>query len=68
VEPSITQDHLKGLIKSALVEVLEQRQDLLRNAVEDALEEIALPGAIEEGSNTEIIGREEVFDLLEGKA
>jgi len=68
MEPSINQDQLKDLIKTALVEVLEQRRDLLHDAVEEALENIALARAIREGASTEIIGREEVFDLLEGKA
>ncbi|MGH9427845.1 MAG: hypothetical protein ACRD2L_16280 [Terriglobia bacterium] len=52
---------------AALVEVLEQRRDLLHDAVEEAFEDIAFARAIEEGASTEIIGREEVFDILEGK-
>lgn len=68
MEPSISQDQLKELIKTALVEVLEQRRDLLHDAVEEALEDIAFARAIEEGADTEIIGREEVLDLLEDKA
>ena len=68
MEPSVNQDQLKELIKAALVEVLEQRRDLLHDAVAEALEDIALVRAIEEGANSELIGRAEVIDLLEGKA
>ena len=68
MEPSVNQDQLKELIKSALVEVLEQRRDLLHDAVAEALEDIALVRAIEEGASGELVGRTEVFDLLEGKA
>ena len=68
MELSINQDQLKELIKSALVEVLEQRRDLLHDAVEEALEDIALARAIEDGAGTEIIHREEVFDILESQA
>jgi len=46
MEPSINQDQLKDLIKTALVEVLEQRRDLFHDAVEEALEGIALARAI----------------------
>ena len=67
MELSFNQDQLKELIKTALVEVLEQRRDLLHDAVAEALEDVALIRAIEEGASTEIIGRAEVFELLEGK-
>lgn len=64
----INQNQLKDLIKSALVEVLEERQDLIHDAVEQALEDIALLRAIEEGESSELIEREEVLEILEGKA
>lgn len=64
MESSITPDQLKELIKTALVEALEQRQDLLQNAIEEALDALALACAIREGKGTEIIGRGKVFNLL----
>ena len=42
MELAITEDQLKELIKNAMVEVLEQRQDLLHVAIEEAIEHIAL--------------------------
>ncbi len=68
MEASINQDQLKALIKAALVEVLEERQDLLHEAIAQALEEMGLAHAIEEGESSELIKREEVFNLLEGSA
>lgn len=68
MEPSINQEQLKNLIKTALVEVLEERQDLLHDAIEDAIEDVAFARAIEEGESTELVQREEIFKLLEGKA
>jgi hypothetical protein len=62
---SVTQDQLKDLIKTALVEVLEQRRDLLYDAVEEAMEDWALCRAIQESENSELIERDEVFKLLE---
>ena len=56
---------LKAIFKAALVEVMEERRDLIRDAVEDALEEIALARAIEEGKDSEAVSRNEVFALLE---
>jgi ribosomal protein L12E/L44/L45/RPP1/RPP2 len=63
MEPSINQEQLKNVIKIALVEVLEERQDLLYQAIED----VAFARAIEEGESTELVEREEIFKLFEGK-
>lgn len=67
MEQSINQEQLKNAIKTALVEVLEERQDLLHNAIEDAIEDVAFARAIEEGENTALVQREEVFKLLEAE-
>jgi hypothetical protein len=58
---------LKALFKTALVEVLEERKDLLREAIEETVEDIALARAIEEGRLTEEVSRGEVFSVLEGR-
>ena len=55
---------LKSLMKEAVVEVLEERPDLLQTALEDA----ALGRAIEEGRKGELVTREEVFRVLSGDA
>jgi hypothetical protein len=57
---------LKALFKTALVELLEERKDLLRDVIEETLEDIALTRAIEEGRRTEEVSRAEVISLLEG--
>ena len=66
MEASISDDRIKELFKSAIVEVLEERGDLLREALAEAIEEIAIVRAIEDGEGTETITRDEVFTLLEG--
>ena len=68
MEPSINQAQLKNIIKTALVEVLEERQDLLYDAIEDAIEDVAFARAIEEGESTKLVAREEIFKLFEGKS
>jgi hypothetical protein len=64
METSIKRDQLKDLIKTAMVEVLEERQDLIRDTIEDVMEDIGLSRAILEGEKTEMITRKEVFHLL----
>jgi len=57
---------LKALFKTALIEVLEERRDLLRDVIEESMEDIALCRAIDAGQRTEDASRSEVFSLLEG--
>jgi len=57
---------LKALFKKALTEVLEERKDLLRDVIEETLEDIALARAIEAGQRTAEVSRSEVFSVLEG--
>jgi hypothetical protein len=57
---------LKALFKAALTEVLEERKDLLREVIEETLEDIALARAIEAGQHTEEVSRSEVFSAFEG--
>ena len=65
MEVTIAEDRLKEVLKAAVVEVLEERGDLVRIIVEEALEDLALARAIEEGEGSEVVGRDHVFSLLE---
>ncbi|MGO9272348.1 MAG: hypothetical protein ACLQOO_19320 [Terriglobia bacterium] len=60
-------ERLKRLLKAAMLEVLEERKELLQEAITEALEDVALSRAIEEGLSTKTVGREEVFHALEGE-
>jgi hypothetical protein len=57
---------LKELLKSAIVEILEERRDLIRELLEEVIEDIALARAIEEGEHGARVSRDEVFEILEG--
>lgn len=65
MEVTIAEDRLKEVLKAAVVEVLEERGDLVREIVEEALEDLALARAIEEGKSSEVVGRDQIFSLLE---
>jgi len=62
---TIEEGKLKDLIKTALIEVLETRRDLVQEIVEDAMEDFALARAIEQGMRSAAVSREEVFAILE---
>jgi hypothetical protein len=67
MEATINPNQLKELFKAAIVEVLEERRDLIHDVLEEVLEDVALARAIEEGESTEKVSRGEVFKLLEGQ-
>lgn len=60
----IEEDRLKELVKTAIVEVLEKRRELVRDVFEEALEDVALVHAIKEGKQSPLTSRDEVFKLL----
>jgi hypothetical protein len=62
---SIDEAKLKDMLKSAVAEVFEERRDFVKEIVEEAMEDIALMRAIDEGRQTETVKRSEVFDILE---
>jgi hypothetical protein len=63
---SVDEGKLKDLLKAAIIEVLEERKDLVRDLLEEALEDIVLVRAIEAGEQTGTVSRDEVFKVLEG--
>jgi len=61
------EEQLKAVFKAAFIEVIEEKKDFFRELVEEAIEEMAMVRAIEEGRQTETISRENVFKLFEVK-
>jgi len=55
---------LKRLLKATVVEVLEERRDLVRDALAEAVEDLGMVQAIQEGSRSPSIRRDEVFRIL----
>jgi hypothetical protein len=65
VAPAPSDDRLKDAMKAALVEVLEERADVVRDILAEALEDVALGRAIQEGERSDLISREEVFRFFD---
>ena len=65
---TVSEQRLKDVVKTAIVEVLEERSDLIRDIVEDALEDIAMGKAIQEGEDSDPVTHDEVFELLEDRS
>ncbi|MFH1146764.1 MAG: hypothetical protein V1736_03570 [Pseudomonadota bacterium] len=52
-------------MKEALVEVLDDRRDVLYDILSEVMEDVALVHEIREGEATEMVSRKEIFDILE---
>lgn len=65
---SVNEAQLKELMKTAVVEVLEERREFVKEIVEEAMEDIGLARAIEEGMKTENVSRADVLANLETKS
>ncbi len=62
----IDENTLKVVVKAAVAEALEEQRALVKEIVEETIEEIALRRAIDEGLQTPPATRQEVFAVLEG--
>lgn len=60
-----TDDKLKEAVKSAIIEVLQERQELVREILGDLIEDIAFSNAIAEGEQSPRVSRESVIEVLE---
>ncbi len=65
---SIDDDKLKGLVKQALLEVFQERRDLLYDVVVEAVEDGALARAIKEAEDGPLVDKAEVIEALESES
>ncbi len=64
---TINSDDLKKLIRETFIDVLTARKDLIEDAVVDAIEDIGLGRAMEEGKTGEYIDSKEFIEDLKSK-
>ena len=65
---ALEQRRLKSLLKNAVVEVLEERHDLLREALQESLEDLALLRAIQDGQKSKLTTRRKILQRLTRRA
>ncbi len=58
---------LKELFKQAIIEAMEEKRDLVHDLLVEAMEDLAMIRAIQEGEESTPASREEVFNILESK-
>ena len=65
---AVNERRLKGLLKDAVAEVLAEHRDLLRDAVRESFEDVALIRAIQLGEKSPLTSRRKIFQRLERAA
>ncbi len=68
MEAIIETGALKEIFKQAIMEAIEEKKDVVHDLLVDAMEDLSMIHAIQEGETTEPVSRTEVFAILEGKA
>jgi len=63
---SIDENKLKKLFKEALIEALEEKKDIFYKLIAEAIEDVALVRAIQEGEKTKPVSKKEILNILEG--
>ena len=66
-ELNLDSDKIKQIFKSALVEVIQENQEVFSDLFAEIIEDIALERAIKEGEETEKVSREAIFNILQNK-
>ena len=61
---AVEERRLKGLLKNAVAEVLEEHRDLLRDAVRESFEDVALIRAIQLGEKSPLTSRRKILQRL----
>ena len=61
---AVEERRIKVLLKDAVVEVLEERHDLLREALQESLEDMAMLKAIQAGEKSRLTSRKKVLQRL----
>lgn len=68
MEVTISEKQAKQLLKEALVELMEEKHDLFLEVVMEAVEEIGLANAIQEGRQNDLVSEEHILAILRGQA
>ena len=61
----MSRETFKELIREAILETFDQRRDLFREVLKEAMEDYALSAAIDEGRGEENVSRDRILDVLD---
>jgi hypothetical protein len=62
----IDDDKLRELFKQAIFEAIEEKRETVHDLLVEAMEDVAMIHAIQEGEDSGVVSRKDVFKALEG--
>ena len=68
METLIDDGKIKDLFKQAILEAIEEKKDVVHDLLVEAMEDLSMIHAIQEGENSGTARRDEVLRALKGKA
>ncbi len=66
MELTIVDETLKPLLEEVLIKMIREKRDVFYEIFMEALEDIALGNAIQEGRQNRFVSEERIFAILEG--
>ena len=67
METLIDDRKIKILFKQAIIEVIEEKKEVVHDLLVEVMEDIAMVRAIQDGENSGQVGRDDIFQILKGK-
>jgi len=64
-ELGLNETQLKELLRTVLLEMFQERRDLLLDLMTEVLEDMAMVKAIDAGKDSEAVDRNEIMGILE---
>jgi len=64
-ELGLNETELKELLRTVLLEMFQERRDLLLDLMTEVLEDMAMVKAIDAGKDSEAVDRNEIMGILE---
>ncbi|MCB0231515.1 MAG: hypothetical protein KDH08_02305 [Anaerolineae bacterium] len=68
MELTLNEVQAKSLLKEIVLELVQERRDWFSEIMVEALEEIGLANAIQEGRQDQFVDEEQIMAILEGQA
>jgi hypothetical protein len=63
---TVDDQHMKDLIKQALLELFQERRDIFADLFDELIEDIGLANAMQEAEGSGIVSEKEVMSVLRG--
>ncbi len=64
MEIIIKEDEIKSMLEDIVFKLFQERKELVRDIVEEVMEDIALCKAIEDGRKNEFVSQEKIMEIL----